>query len=109
MKSYILATVASGLSLSAGPLTIGPDYKRPETDAPARFKAEDAGQWKVGAPSDHISKGAWWEIFGDAKLNELERAALLANQELKAAFATVNQARATARIARPSTVCSKNQ
>ena len=100
MKSYILAILTSSLSLSAGPLTIGPDYQRPETDAPARFKADDLGQWKVGAPSDHIPKGSWWEIFGDAKLNELERSALVANQELKAAFATVNQARATARIAR---------
>jgi outer membrane protein, multidrug efflux system len=100
MKSYILAILTGGLCLSAGPLTIGPDYKRPETDAPARFKAEDIGQWKVGAPSDHIPKGSWWEIFGDPTLNELERSALAANQELKAAFAAVNQARATARIAR---------
>ena len=47
-----------------------------------------------------MPKGNWWEVFGDTNLNELEAQALQANQELKAAVARVDQARATARVAR---------
>jgi multidrug efflux system outer membrane protein len=84
----------------AGPLTVGPDYQRPTTAAPATYKAEALGSWKEGQPLDHVPKGAWWEIFEDAALNDLERRAVAANQELRAAVARVDQARATARVAR---------
>ena len=49
---------------------------------------------------DEIPKGRWWEVFGDAQLNELEQRASAANQELKAAVARVDQARSVARVAR---------
>ena len=94
----ILSAVAAE-SLMAGPLTVGPDYQRPQTETPAAYKSE-YGEWKEGRPLDHQPKGNWWEIFGDAELNALEARAYLANQDLQAAFAVVNQARATARIAR---------
>src|SRR6185436_519606 len=57
---------------------------------------------------DHVPKGNWWEVFGDAGLNELEAQALNANQELKAAVARVDQARATARVARSELLPSLN-
>jgi hydrophobe/amphiphile efflux-1 (HAE1) family protein/NodT family efflux transporter outer membrane factor (OMF) lipoprotein len=85
---------------SAGPLTIGPDYKRPTNAVPSSYKAVDLGTWKEGKPLDDVPKGTWWELFGDSTLNELERQAVGANQELKAAVARVDQARATARVAR---------
>jgi multidrug efflux system outer membrane protein len=100
VKAYTFIVLASTVSLFAGPLTVGPDYERPATEVPAQYKAKDLGQWKEAKPLDHLPKGSWWEVFGDAHLNSLERQALNSNQELKAAFATVNQARATARIAR---------
>lgn len=40
----------------------------------------------------------WWEVFGDAKLNELEEEALKGNFQLQAAAARVRQARAIARV-----------
>jgi len=87
-------------SLAAGPLTVGPDYKPPTNAAPDRYKAEDLGDWKQGSPLDHVPKGAWWEVFGDDSLNELERRATESNQDLMAAIARVDQARASARVAR---------
>ncbi|MEO6181545.1 MAG: efflux transporter outer membrane subunit [Verrucomicrobiota bacterium] len=78
---------------------VGPDYKRPVNDVPQTYKStNDMGAWKEAAPLDHLSKNAWWEIFGDAELNTLERRALSANQELKAAVARVDQSRAVARM-----------
>jgi len=93
----LLLTVSSA---TAGLLTVGPDYKQPTNSVPASYKAVELGAWKEGRPIDNVPKGSWWEIFGDADLNELESQALKANQELKAAFARVDQARATARVAR---------
>jgi multidrug efflux system outer membrane protein len=84
----------------AGVLTIGPDYQRPTETAPDAYKAAGLGEWKEGQPLDHVPKGAWWEVFGDETLNELERRATGSNEELKAAVARVDQARATARVAR---------
>ena len=80
---------------------VGPNYHRPATAVPAGYKStNDFGAWKEGAPLDNVPKGSWWEIFGDQTLNELESEAAAANQELKAAMARVEQARATARVAR---------
>jgi multidrug efflux system outer membrane protein len=79
---------------------VGPNYERPAASFPDHYKAESLGDWKEGQPLDHVPKGEWWEIFGDETLNELQRRATEANQELKAAVARVDQARATARVAR---------
>jgi multidrug efflux system outer membrane protein len=86
--------------LDAGPLTIGPDYRKPTNTVPTSYKAVELGAWKEGRPLDNVPKGVWWELFGDSTLNQLEQRAVGANQELKAAFARVDQARATARVAR---------
>jgi outer membrane protein, multidrug efflux system len=99
VRLFVLSTLA-GISTLAGPLTIGPDYKRPQADVPAAYKAAQMGAWKEGQPADHLPKGNWWEIFGDPVLNALQTKARESNQDLKAAFAVVNQSRAAARIAR---------
>ena len=96
-------TAVSALLLTlfvVGCVSVGPDYKKPTTETPASFKGTQLGQWKEGQPLDHVPKGEWWTVFNDATLNSLEAKALQANQELKAAFAAMNQARATARVAR---------
>jgi len=89
-----LATAAAA-ALLAG-CSVGPDYERPAADAPPAWK--EAGPWKAAAPRDAIAKGAWWELFGDPLLNDLEAKADAANPDLRAAVARVAQARAIARI-----------
>lgn len=79
---------------------VGPSYHRPEADAPAEYKSGLSGSWKEGRPLDHAAKGDWWTIYGDDELNQLQSRASRANQEVKAAAARVEQARATARVAR---------
>jgi len=87
-------------SATAGKFEVGPDYHPPTNEVPAAYKSANLGQWKEGAPLDNVPKGAWWQIFGDSGLNDLEAQALAANQDLRAAVARVDQARATARVAR---------
>ncbi len=95
-----LALLFTVVSANAGVLTIGPDYQPPSNSVPANYKAVDFGSWKEGQPLDNVPKGNWWELFADTNLNVLEAQAVAANQQLKAAVARVDQARATARVAR---------
>src|SRR5215831_19752588 len=58
-----------GSMLVASACTVGPDYVRPAVDTPPSFK--EAEGWKVAQPQDERRRGNWWEVFGDAQLNEL--------------------------------------
>jgi NodT family efflux transporter outer membrane factor (OMF) lipoprotein len=78
--------------------TVGPKYVRPNADVPADFK--ETGNFKAAQPSDAISKGKWWEVYGDPQLNSLEEQIAVSNQTLKAAQAQFLQARAAVRITR---------
>ena len=89
-------------------LAVGPDYRPPTNSVPGNYKAIEPGSWKEGQPLDTVPKGNWWEVFGDTNLNALEAQALRANQGLKAAVARVDQARATARVARSDLLPSLN-
>ena len=99
MKSNILYLAPIAMLASAG-CTVGSDYVRPATDPAAEYKSASSGSWKEGRPLDHAPKGDWWEIYGDGDLNRLQSRATRANQELKVGVARVEQARATARVAR---------
>ncbi|MEY2428235.1 MAG: outer membrane protein multidrug efflux system [Verrucomicrobiota bacterium] len=89
---------------------VGPDYKRPEaTTVPAAYTgatnvvvtdADATNGWKIAEPQAQISKGNWWEIFGDAELNGLEDQASAANQQLKVAVARLAEARAQMNVTR---------
>jgi multidrug efflux system outer membrane protein len=77
--------------------TVGPDYVAPSVPETPSFK--EAGHWKKGEPQDQISRGDWYKIFHDPKLNELEVRAQLQNQNVRAAVARVSESRAVARQA----------
>lgn len=78
---------------------VGPRYSRPSASVPPTYKEEPPG-WKTAQPSDQIARGKWWEIFGDQQLNGLEDQVNVGNQNLKAAFAQFQQARALVRFNR---------
>src|SRR4051794_36637013 len=69
--------------------TVGPDYSRPSAPVPAQYK--EAG-WKVGEPLDAIDRGAWWSVYKDPLLDDLEKQIDISNQNLKAAAASFQQA-----------------
>jgi multidrug efflux system outer membrane protein len=77
--------------------TVGPRYKRPAAVVPDTWKGE--GPWQTAVPKDAIPKGAWWQIFHDAELDQLEQELLQANQSLTAARNRLAEARSQARIA----------
>jgi outer membrane protein, multidrug efflux system len=68
-----------------------PEYQRPALELPVAWTLD--APWRVGQPNDAASKGAWWRIFGDAKLDALQQQALLNSPTLALARARLLQAR----------------
>jgi NodT family efflux transporter outer membrane factor (OMF) lipoprotein len=84
--------------LSFAACAVGPKYKAPAVPAPPAYK--EIGNWKTAQPSDQNLGGNWWEIFQDPQLNALEQQIDVSNQNLKAAVAQYQGARAALRYAR---------
>ncbi len=95
MKAYCYFHFPFAVLLLAG-CAVGPDYKRPDVDAPA-FK--ETGDWKPAEPAAQIPRGKWWEVYGDSVLNGLEDRIETTSNTLHIAEAQYRQAQATATIA----------
>jgi multidrug efflux system outer membrane protein len=68
---------------------IGPHYKRPAPDAPETFR----GDTQAGT-TNSFADLPWWQVFQDETLQELIRAALTNNYDLRIAATRVEQAHA---------------
>jgi len=104
MSAFKNATAFSGLALLAG-CAVGPNYKRPAaTTIPAAYSSTTnvfaTNGWNIAEPQAQIPKGNWWEMFGDAELDEMENQASAANQQLKVAVARLAEARAQTDVTR---------
>jgi NodT family efflux transporter outer membrane factor (OMF) lipoprotein len=88
--------------------TVGPAYVRPSVSTPAAFKeaaatvAPDGTSWAPANPQDAAARGAWWKIYQEPELDELEDKLNSSNQNIAQAYqnfmaarAQVNQARAS--------------
>jgi NodT family efflux transporter outer membrane factor (OMF) lipoprotein len=85
---------AALLTLLAG-CVVGPRYQVPEMPLPAQFK--EAGDWVPATPADGAARGEWWRIFADPVLDQLASQVALSNQNVAAAAAAYDQARALVR------------
>jgi multidrug efflux system outer membrane protein len=85
-------TVAVTLSLLAG-CTVGPKYRKPAVKTPDVFR----GSLDPASSPDPASLAdlKWFEVFKDKQLQELVRAALVENYDLRDAVARVAAARAS--------------
>jgi multidrug efflux system outer membrane protein len=79
MRKFLWIAVA--LLLSG--CMVGPDYTRPEIDPPENWTID------YGAAAE-LADTAWWEQFGDAKLNDLIATAVRQNLDLQIATARVD-------------------
>jgi NodT family efflux transporter outer membrane factor (OMF) lipoprotein len=95
------ALIAGGIAGSVGACSLAPHYQKPET-APAPGAYREASGWKPAMPADNESRGPWWTAFHDTTLDVLESQVTDANQDLKGAFARLQEARAQSRIAQAS-------
>ncbi|HEX5759595.1 MAG TPA: efflux transporter outer membrane subunit [Thermoanaerobaculia bacterium] len=95
MSRFRLAAALAALPLAAC-TALGPAYESPEVAMPAGYSAAAP----VPAAAAATLPARWWTLFGDAALDRLVDEALGANQDLAAAAARVEEARALAGIAR---------
>lgn len=89
------AILAAMLSACA----VGPAYERPSAPVSAVYKEgpdADAG-WLPAAPADALDRGDWWALFGDSQLDGLMQQVQVSNQNVAAAVAAYDQARALVR------------
>jgi outer membrane protein, multidrug efflux system len=90
-----VASVAAAIALAG--CTLGPNYKRPLVKTPDNFRAPDP----LPAPqATSLADLKWWDVFRDEKLQDLIRAALAANYDLRDAVVRVEQARASLSVTR---------
>jgi len=92
--------VSVALLSSLGACSFAPPYQRPSMTTPAAFK--EAPGWQAATPADAVAKGQWWLLFNDPALNSLEARVAVNNQNVAAAAAAYEEARATVREARAS-------
>jgi NodT family efflux transporter outer membrane factor (OMF) lipoprotein len=101
-RSLFLALSAALLILNG--CMVGPKYVKPPAPAAPSFKETKqwgvADGWKIAEPDEGALRGKWWELYRDAKLNELEEQVGPSNQTLKIADANFRQARAAIRFNR---------
>ena len=72
--------------------TVGPDYVKPGAEVPAAYR--EGNGWKSAEPRDHVTRGKWWEMFGDPMLNQLVEQVSVSNQTLAQAEANYRVAAA---------------
>ena len=96
LRRGLVLICACGL---ASACNFAPHYTRPTTE-PAPPAYQEAAGWKTAEPADAGNRGEWWAIFNDERLNSLENQVTVSNQNIKAAFARLQQARAQTRIER---------
>ena len=82
------AALALALSACLCACAVGPDFVRPERELPPAFAGADAS---VLSPGD--VEAAWWESFGDERLDRLVHEAIARNHDVKIALANLNEAR----------------
>jgi multidrug efflux system outer membrane protein len=85
-------TAIAALALTA--CTVGPNYKRPDVNIPASYRAQQAAP-DVASLGDE----KWWNVFRDSELQNLIRRGLESNYDLRIAATRVLQARQQVTIA----------
>ena len=120
MRKQSIAITLSAATLLLSGCTVGPKYKRPTIDTPTVYRGAEAsgntqtsetphdlngnplpGQANTPA-STAISLGdeKWWEVFGDPELQNLIRAALKQNYDVRIAAERVMEAQAQLGVTR---------
>ena len=83
------ALCALGIFLAG--CTVGPNYKRPNTDAPAAYRGVTPEE-AAGPSAPSLGEQKWWEVFQDEQLQKLIRTALQQNFDAQIAATRVLEA-----------------
>jgi NodT family efflux transporter outer membrane factor (OMF) lipoprotein len=99
MRATAAAPVGFGAILLVAACNFAPHYESPKAAPATTFKEAVPGSaalqgWKLADPKDAEIRSAWWEMYQDAELNDLESRVAISNQTVAAAEANYRVARA---------------
>ena len=83
-----------GAAMLLGGCSLAPTYHTPTLPPMPRSFKESGTAWKSAEPSDHMPRGAWWALYDDSTLSQLESKLDADNPSLAAALARYDTARA---------------
>ena len=87
------ASIALLSALALGGCKVGPNYRTPSMPAPPSFSDNGHnGDWSSARPADAADRGAWWTVYANPELNDLEQRCASANQSIAAALHAYEQA-----------------
>ena len=98
LKSVLLFCAFSAL---LGGCTVGPNYKRPNTDVPSAYRGLTAEE-AASASTQSLGEEKWWEVFQDEQLQKLIRTSLQQNYDARIAATRVLEAQEQVGLARAS-------
>ncbi|MEP7043944.1 MAG: efflux transporter outer membrane subunit [Dokdonella sp.] len=84
--------LAATLMLALAGCSFAPTLKVPDVAVAQSYKEE--APWTQAQPADRIKRDAWWTLYGDAGLNDLQTRLVANSPDLAAALARYQQSQA---------------
>jgi len=78
--------------LALGGCSLAPPLKVPDVPVAASYKEE--APWTKAEPADALPRDAWWTLYGDNDLDDLQKKLIANSPDLAAALARYQQAKA---------------
>ncbi|HEY4367337.1 MAG TPA: efflux transporter outer membrane subunit [Steroidobacteraceae bacterium] len=86
----IAAAVVAAIAFSG--CSLAPRLELPEVPTAASYK--EPAPWTKAEPADTLPRDAWWSLYADTELDQLQQRLIANSPDLAAALARYNQARA---------------
>jgi multidrug efflux system outer membrane protein len=104
-RFFSITVCALGIFLAG--CTVGPNYKRPNTDAPTAYRGLTPEE-TASAATASLGEQKWWEVFQDEQLQKLIRTALQQNYDARIAATRVLEAQEQVGLARANQLPTVN-
>jgi len=98
-SSRFFFSTLCALGIFLGACTVGPNYKRPNTDTPTAYRGLTPEE-TASASTQSLGEQKWWEVFQDEQLQKMIRTALQQNYDVRIAATHVLEAQEQVGLAR---------
>jgi multidrug efflux system outer membrane protein len=106
-SSRFVSSTLCALGIFLAGCTVGPNYKRPNTDVPTTYRGLTAEE-AASASTQSLGEEKWGEVFQDEELQKLVRTALQQNYDARIAATRVLEAQAQVGLARANQLPTVN-